>query len=106
MLMHAPVFLNWVNWYKKHHAGKDDCEGGQNRGPCKICLFHDISTPYWEGGESEEILGSCDEALDILSAQVWSAWGRQGKEGDIEEDSPEYFEHLYHQLLQDVKPML
>jgi hypothetical protein len=107
MLMHAPVFLNWVNWYKEHHAAENsNCKSGEHGGPCKVCLFHYISTPYWQGGEQKPRLADCNKATAILSQQVWRAWGRGGQEGRQEEDSPEYFEHLYEQLLQDTKPLL
>ena len=113
MLLHAPVFLNWVNWYKEHHAPNGQiCKLGENEGPCKICLFHNLSTLYWEGGGRDERLGECNLALAILSAQVWRSWdrfmteGEQGEEGDQEEDSSEYFGHLYEQLKDSTKPML
>lgn len=102
MLLHAPVFLNWIAWYKNHHAPDGHPCLVTKGSPCKICLFHDISTRYWASAED------CDTVLDTLSKEIFlsSSGSEEDTEGENEQDAPEYCEQVYEQLKEDTRTML
>lgn len=102
VLLHSPVVLNWVNWYKKHHAPTNACQRGAFGAPCKLCLLHDLSTAYWAGNKKAAI-----NALKTLSAAIFWTWkGESEQEGDTQEDAPEYFEQMIEQFKKEIIPMM
>lgn len=96
------MFLNWLNFYKEHHAPLDNCEI-DNGNPCKVCLFYYLAVTYWGGDNAAE----AQEALDDLGPQLYEGWKAEDVgavpplEGASQEDTAEYFESALRQIIDD-----
>ncbi|CAG8907331.1 unnamed protein product [Penicillium egyptiacum] len=103
MILHMPIFYNWLTWYKKHHAPKGHvCNLGlYEEGPsqCQVCQLTEISQGYW-AGESE----SWKPTFKALTQSLLNGWKPAGV--DSEQDPAEYFDVLYSAIKESTKPMM
>ncbi|KAJ6046781.1 hypothetical protein N7444_008035 [Penicillium canescens] len=99
LLLHAPGFCNWLNWYKNHHAPKGyTCQRGEFGKECKVCQFQALCAVYWDGG-----VGKWKTTLDTITKSVYDTW--RADEEDEQSDIGEYLEQVVYQLREATKPM-
>ncbi|OGE57416.1 hypothetical protein PENARI_c002G03951 [Penicillium arizonense] len=99
LLLHAPVFCNWLNWYKNHHAPKGyTCQRGEYGKYCKVCQFQALCAVYWDGG-----VGKWKAILDTITKSVYDTW--RADQEDEQSDIGEYLEQVVYQLREATKPM-
>lgn len=100
LLLHAPVFCNWLNWYKNHHAPKGyTCQRGEDGKECKVCQFQALCAVYWDGG-----VGKWKTTLNTITESVYDTW--RADQEDEQSDAGEYLEEVVSQLREATKPML
>ncbi|KAJ5584119.1 uncharacterized protein N7459_003919 [Penicillium hispanicum] len=99
MLLHAPVFLHWVDWYRRHHIPRGEtCRLGEDEQECKVCLFHGFCTIYW-GSDRTDYKTRFDDFWDL----VFNDWAGGTNEG--QQDPAEFFPELYRQFHEDVREL-
>lgn len=105
MILHMPVFYNWLIWYKDHHAPKGHVclRGSSEDGPsaCPVCQLAEIAQGYWAGKTATESWMPTFEALTHSLLQGWKPAGV-----DSEQDPAEYFDVLYAAIKNSTKPMM
>ncbi|KAJ5506279.1 Peptidase C19 ubiquitin carboxyl-terminal hydrolase 2 [Penicillium expansum] len=103
MILHMPIFYNWLIWYREHHAPKGYvCNlGSSEEGPseCQVCQLAEISQAYW-AGETESWMPT----FDSLTHSLLHGWKPGGV--DSEQDPAEYFEVLFNAIKNSTKPMM
>ncbi|KAJ9483725.1 hypothetical protein VN97_g9681 [Penicillium thymicola] len=105
MILHMPVFYNWLIWYKDHHAPKGHLclLGSSEDGPsaCPVCQLAEIAQGYWAGKTVTESWMPTFKALTHSLLQGWKPAGV-----DSEQDPAEYFDVLYAAIKKSTKPMM
>ncbi|KAJ5196400.1 hypothetical protein N7449_006879 [Penicillium cf. viridicatum] len=105
MILHMPVFYNWLIWYKEHHAPKGHVclLGSSADGPseCQVCQLAEIAQGYW-AGETET--KSWMPTFKSLTRSLLHGWKPAGV--DSEQDPAEYFDVLYAAIKKSTKPMM
>ncbi|KAJ5383296.1 Peptidase C19 ubiquitin carboxyl-terminal hydrolase 2 [Penicillium concentricum] len=103
MILHMPIFYNWLMWYKEHHAPEGHlCKLGiSNEGPteCQVCQLATIARGYW-AGETK----SWKPAFRSLTRSLLQGWKPAGT--DSEQDPAEYFDVLYNAIKSSTKTMM
>lgn len=103
MILHMPIFYNWLTWYKDHHAPKGHvCKlGSSEEGPseCQVCQLAEIFQGYWAGETESWML-----TFKSLTHSLLYGWKPAGV--DSEQDPAEYFEVLYNAIKDGTKPMM
>ncbi|KAJ5836171.1 Peptidase C19 ubiquitin carboxyl-terminal hydrolase 2 [Penicillium robsamsonii] len=103
MILHMPIFYNWLIWYKEHHAPEGHvCKLGISEdGPteCQVCQLATIAQGYW-AGETK----SWKPAFRSLTRLLLRGWKPAGT--DSEQDPAEYFDVLYNAIKNSTKPMM
>ncbi|OQD94788.1 hypothetical protein PENSOL_c024G04225 [Penicillium solitum] len=105
MILHMPIFYNWLIWYKEHHAPKGHVclLGPSEDGPseCEVCQLAEIAQGYWAGQAETE---SWMPTFKSLTNSLLRAWKPAGV--DSEQDPAEYFDELYGAIKKRTKPMM
>lgn len=105
MILHMPVFYNWLIWYKQHHAPKGHVclRGSSKDGPsqCPVCQLAEIAQGYWAGEAETE---SWTPTFKSLTHSLLHGWKPTGV--DSEQDPAEYFDVLYGVIKESTKPMM
>ncbi|KAJ5727088.1 hypothetical protein N7493_004908 [Penicillium malachiteum] len=79
MLLHYPVFLQWLNYYYREHSGPGtQCQFGTNGMECKLCQFLHFARNYWRRDE-EECLSRHQAIVNIFLAD-WDGGSHAGSE--------------------------
>ncbi|OQE40216.1 hypothetical protein PENCOP_c006G01950 [Penicillium coprophilum] len=103
MILHMPIFYNWLIWYKKHHAPEGHvCRlGFSDEGPteCYVCQLAEIAQGYWAGEST-----SWKPAFRSLTRSLLRSWKPAGI--NSEQDPAEYFDILYNAITESTKPMM
>jgi hypothetical protein len=100
MILHMPIFYNWLAWYKKHHAPQGHgCSRGIAFSECQVCQLANISQAYWAGNSK-----SWRATFGILTESLLLGWKPAGV--DSEQDPAEYFDVLYNAIKESTKPMM
>ncbi|KAJ6186316.1 hypothetical protein N7519_007617 [Penicillium mononematosum] len=100
MILHMPIFYNWLAWYKKHHAPQGHgCSLGIAFSECQVCQLANISQSYWTGSSKTWI-----PTFGILTESLLLGWKPAGV--DSEQDPAEYFDVLYNAIKESTKPMM
>ncbi|KAJ5442349.1 Peptidase C19 ubiquitin carboxyl-terminal hydrolase 2 [Penicillium cf. griseofulvum] len=102
MILHMPIFYNWLIWYKSHHAPKGHlCKlGSSDDGPmeCQVCQLAEICQGYWAGETSWK------PTFESLTKSLLHGWKPAGI--DSEQDPGEYFDMLYNAITKSTKLMM
>lgn len=100
MLLHLPVFLSWLKWYRQHHIPDGErCSLGGDGMECKPCLFYNLAEGYWDSSEFDYL-----EEMNALWGRVFSDWDAGNHEG--QQDSTEFFSALLNQLREETRGLL
>ena len=100
MLLHSPVFIHWVAWYRKHHIPEGQpCKLGSFKQTCKVCLMHDLCVSYWDNNA-----GNYEECFQTMWERVFSDWADGNNKG--QQDTTEFWPELYRQLYEDTRDLL
>jgi hypothetical protein len=100
MILHMPIFYNWLAWYKKHHAPQGHgCRLAIGFTECHVCRLADIAQAYWAGNSRSWL-----ETFDILTQSILLGWKPTG--AGTEQDPAEYFDVLYKEIKASTKPMM
>ncbi|CAI7672082.1 unnamed protein product [Penicillium crustosum] len=105
MILHMPIFYNWLIWYKEHHAprGHVCLLGTSENGPseCQVCQVAEIAQGFWAGQAETE---SWMPTFKSLTNSLLRGWKPAGV--DSEQDPAEYFDVLYGAIKKSTKPMM
>ncbi|KXG49458.1 Peptidase C19, ubiquitin carboxyl-terminal hydrolase 2 [Penicillium griseofulvum] len=105
MILHMPIFYNWLIWYKNHHAPQGHvCKlGSSDDDPmeCQVCQLAEIFQGYWAGETDETDWMS---TFDSLTKSLLHSWKPAGT--DSEQDPVEYFGVLYNAIKESTKLMM
>ncbi|KAJ5634908.1 hypothetical protein N7528_002750 [Penicillium herquei] len=79
MLLHYPLFLQWLNYYYREHSGPwAECQFGNNGMECKLCQFLHFARNYWRP-DVEECLSRHQAIVNIFLAD-WDGGNHAGSE--------------------------
>jgi hypothetical protein len=105
MILHMPIFYNWLIWYKNHHAPQGHvCKlGSSEEDPmvCRVCQLAEIFQGYWADETDETDWMS---TFDSLTNSLLHSWKPAGT--DSEQDPAEYFGVLYNAIKESTKLMM
>jgi hypothetical protein len=104
MLLHLPIFCNWLDVYLQCHLPDDTpCNMGSSTvtGPreCKLCELHEICTSDWNNEEIPLVFTQ-------LTKKILQTWKKATTTATAEEDPAEYLEEVFNQLYNATDPML
>lgn len=101
MLLHFPVFLNWLDYYKDQHVeGKKACKKGVMGLPCKLCHIRALYHSYWDGE------GDQQTSFDNLADTVVFDWTEKSGEHKGQQDAAEFWAEVYDQFMADTMETL
>jgi hypothetical protein len=100
MLLHLPVFLSWLKWYRQHHfPNGEDCGLGKDGFECKPCTFYALAEGYWDSSAYDYL-----QELENLWSRVFSDWDEGTRSG--QQDTIEFLPELLSQLREHTRGLL
>ncbi|KAJ5576312.1 Peptidase C19 ubiquitin carboxyl-terminal hydrolase 2 [Penicillium sp. DV-2018c] len=102
MLLHLPVFHNWLNIYIQCHClDGTPCKmgGSTDTGPreCKLCELHKVYQAYWNDEKIPPVFHE-------LTEKIFQDWKEPGARKE-QEDAEEYLGKVYEQLYDATAPL-
>ncbi|KAJ5169089.1 uncharacterized protein N7482_004683 [Penicillium canariense] len=111
MLLHAPIFMHWVEDCVQSHvpegcacqnrSGADNIDDDDKR--CKVCLLHALVTTFWDHGGKNQV--NVDNVLDDFWNRISEDWflssGMSEDEIDDQQDIAGFLTELLRQLKED-----
>ncbi|CAI7649068.1 unnamed protein product [Penicillium glandicola] len=99
MILHMPIFYNWLVWYKRHHAPEGHVCKLSDGTECRLCQLYEIARGYWID-ESKSWMPT----FKSFTHSLLHGWKPAGT--DSEQDPAEYFEILYTAIQESTKPLM
>lgn len=110
MLLHLPVFLNWVRLCVIAHVDPEgECPSGQ--GPdtededtrCKVCLLHDLIDAFWDPkGDKDDLKIALGDFWDVIYEDWVDGKPQDGDNQDDQQIIPEFISEILKQLSEDL----
>lgn len=99
MLLHLPVFLNWLTHNAERHVPLgQECRIAGQAGRCKLCRFIDVMLGYWVPSRDP------NGVIQQFWTRVFQDWNGGANGG--QQDAVEFWAELFRQFKVETRSLL